>query len=237
MLRRPVGAPSLPSKLRKALRERGAAGTLRLLARGAVLRGRRLYDELREWRFDRRLGVDTRGILYHAAGEQETHQTAGPYQGVRERRFARALASLGVDPGGFTFIDLGCGKGKALLLAAQAGFPKVVGVDFEPELCRAARANLERYAGGIPVEFEVLTQDAGLFEFPPEPTVLFLYNPFQEGVMRTVMANLERSLREHPRELSVIYMNAQLAAVLDDLPFLQRLAEGPDYVIYERRAA
>jgi glycosyltransferase involved in cell wall biosynthesis len=239
MLRRPMGRPSASSRLARALKERGVAGTLRVAARWAGLRVRRLQAALEERRFDRRLSVDTRGILYHDRPDEELHGAVGPYQGVRERRFATALTSLDIDLGGFTFIDLGCGKGKALLLAAEAGFPKIVGVEFEPALCDLARANLDRYAGmsARPVEFEVATQDAREFRFPPDPTVLFLYNPFQQEIMSAVVDNLERSLQEHPRELYVMYLNPRQAAPLDASPFLSRMREGRDYLTYGHSAA
>ena len=49
--------------------------------------------------------------------------------------------------------------------------------------------------------------DATEFTFPPEPTVLYLYNPFQAGVMDRVLANLKQSLRDYPRDIWICYAN------------------------------
>ncbi|MBZ5489392.1 MAG: class I SAM-dependent methyltransferase [Acidobacteriia bacterium] len=45
----------------------------------------------------------------------------------------------------FTFIDLGSGKGRALLMAAQYGFKRIIGVEFMPELHRVAQENIRKY--------------------------------------------------------------------------------------------
>jgi len=45
----------------------------------------------------------------------------------------------------FTFLDLGSGKGKALLLASEFPFQKIVGVDFSSELNAIAQQNFRTY--------------------------------------------------------------------------------------------
>jgi 2-polyprenyl-3-methyl-5-hydroxy-6-metoxy-1,4-benzoquinol methylase len=44
-----------------------------------------------------------------------------------------------------TFIDIGCGKGRVLLMAAEHGFRKIIGIDFAADLCLTARGNVEQY--------------------------------------------------------------------------------------------
>jgi len=105
------------------------------------------------------------------------------------------------------FIDIGCGKGRVLLMAAEHGFRKIIGVDFAADLCLAARDNVERYrrSSNSSAVFSIEQRDACTYNVPDQPGVLFLYNPFNESVMRSFVANVERSLSQHPREFYVIY--------------------------------
>src|ERR1700712_4104808 len=48
------------------------------------------------------------------------------------------------------FIDIGCGKGRALCVAAQYRCKKVTGIDFSKEFCAAATKNLNAAKQKIP---------------------------------------------------------------------------------------
>ena len=119
-----------------------------------------------------------------------------------------------VDPARTTFIDLGCGKGRALVLAAQFGFRRVIGVEFDPVLAEAARHNADAWArrSSSQGSIEVVTGDARQFPFPPEPSLVFLFNPFGEAVTAPVVANLEQSLVDRPRDVHVLYLNPRAPA-------------------------
>ena len=106
------------------------------------------------------------------------------------------------------FLDLGSGKGRAVFLAAQYPFGRVIGVELSPELHEVAEKNLRRYDGRFDgTQIELVNADALEYEFPPEVTVLFLFNPFNGSVFAGALANVLRSLDEHPRPLRVIYVN------------------------------
>ena len=174
---RPINSFSAESsrqRVRRSLREQGLARTA--LALGLSARWRlRLFDEdFRARRFDRRLGVDTRGIVRHDPDNEELRGVRHA-QSVRERDFRAAFAHVDVDRERTLFLDLGCGKGKALLLAREAGFRRVLGVELSEEIADIATRNVERTAG------TVVVADATRFEFPPDPTVLFLCNPLRSG--------------------------------------------------------
>ena len=190
-----------------------------------------------ERRFDRRLGVDTRGLLYHGAADDSRHVDANCYQGVPPENFERMLRSLPVEPGRFCFVDLGCGKGKALLLAADAGFCRVVGVELSTELADVARSNLSNRigTGGVP-EYQVIAGDAAGSPLPPEPLVVFLFNPFGEQTLSAVLDNLRESLADAPRPAFVAFMNPTLAHLLDGQDFLTLRVGEPKFRIYEAQA-
>ena len=75
----------------------------------------------------------------------------------------------------FTFVDIGCGKGRALLLAEEYPFRKIIGVEFSRRLAKIAAANAAKSARSASQWF---TPTPANFNFPPEPLVVFLYNPF-----------------------------------------------------------
>ena len=138
-----------------------------------------------------------------------------PYQPTDPVLFDEMMASVVAASGDglseFTFIDLGSGKGRALLMAADYPFRRIVGVELLPALYRIARENIRGYASASQkcIAIECICGDAGDFVFPPEPIVLYLFNPMAEIRMRRVIANLERSLRQKPRQVSVVYHNPE----------------------------
>lgn len=218
----------MPARLRRSLRERGVGGTA---ARFLRRRLRRLAEDVHGRRFDRRLGVDTRGFLYHDPAD-ESRREALPFQSVREDDFAAVDRGLTVDRTRTLFIDLGCGKGKALVLAYEAGFHRVLGVELSPELAAIAGRNVAHVVGGDPAEY-VVVADATCFDFPPEPFVLFLYDPFTEPVLERVLDNLEASLARDPRRVVIAYVYPRSARVVAERSWLREAGRGHRHVIYE----
>jgi SAM-dependent methyltransferase len=139
------------------------------------------------------------------------------------------ISALPDDPRTLTFIDLGCGKGRALLVAAKLGFKQVIGVEFAHELAETAKKNLEIL--GI-TNAVVEHADAAEYHFPSGDIVVYLYNPFHKEVLQKVIENLKRSL---PKKVYVIYGIPACAALFDSCDFLARLNlpnELPDMQIW-----
>jgi len=106
------------------------------------------------------------------------------------------------------FLDIGCGKGRAMCVAAGNGFSKVSGIDFSASFCADAVANLSITQKKIPaLDFTVIEQDAAAYKIPGDTDCIFLFNPFDELVMKKVVANIMTSLKANPRELNIIYAN------------------------------
>jgi precorrin-6B methylase 2 len=158
--------------------------------------------------FDWRYGLDTSGItpLKELAIDSRHVAHGVHYAPTRVRYFQAVLRALPI-PRNSVFVDLGAGKGRMLLLAAQSGrFRKVVGVEFSAELCRTAEQNIrrfQRHCGGS-VRFEVVHADAADYEVQPDQNVFFMFNPFGPVVMEQVVRRIGRSLEEMPRRTWVI---------------------------------
>ncbi|QDT37700.1 hypothetical protein [Stratiformator vulcanicus] len=59
-----------------------------------------------------------------------------------------------------------------------------------------------------------------------------MFNPFSAEVMQPVVANLERSLKSHPREIIVLYYNPRHAEVLDQAASFELHMENGDWRMY-----
>ena len=106
------------------------------------------------------------------------------------------------------FLDVGCGKGRALCVAAHHGFKKLTGIDFSKELCETAKANLQVTKQKIRgIDFSIIHNDAFYFEIPADVDCIFFFNPFDETIMSGVVENILESLQNHPRRISIIYVN------------------------------
>jgi hypothetical protein len=79
---------------------------------------------------------------------------------------------------------------------------------------------------------ESVCADATKFSFPSEPILLFLFNPFPEAGLKIVIANLERSLRERPRKVYVVYHNPVLGHVLEKASAFTNIAGTHQYAVF-----
>jgi hypothetical protein len=196
--------------------------------------------------FDRVHGTETSAFV-----ELSTLDVRGPnrdlgvrYEPTSPDLFRTIMDALALDPRGYTFVDYGAGKGRTLLLAAEHGFPCVVGVEFSPELCDAAARNWERFAAsrseGAGAAFELVCVDAGRYEPPSGPAVLFCYNAFGEPVLRAVLDRIEDSLRAESRDVLFVYVNAQWRRLFDRSEAFDRYASAvwrPDWFVVYRSVA
>jgi SAM-dependent methyltransferase len=123
--------------------------------------------------------------------------------------FAAMMASLDIDYSTHTFIDLGSGKGRALLLASEFPFRRIIGIEFAVELHKAAKENLSKVAVARSrcSNVELICGDAAEYTFPPEPLVIYLFNPFGSAVVRRVAENALFSWQGFPRPMQILYVN------------------------------
>jgi SAM-dependent methyltransferase len=174
--------------------------------------------------FDARFGVDTSGLIYELPSGHHHDLHNNGYFGVAPSVFHAAMNALQLDFERFTFVDLGSGKGRALLLAADYPFRKIIGIELSPELDKVARANIARFTKARPHPPMVsLLGDAAEFDWPPGPLIIYMWNAFTRPVMEQVFENLRARFARDPQELYVVYIHPELESTLNDLPWLDRL--------------
>lgn len=199
------------------------------------------FSRWRDGRLDRRIGIDTCGIQDDLAslGARGEHLENGQgYQPIQISVFRQIVRTMPIAPKDYYFIDYGSGKARALILAAEAKFQRMIGVEFAPGLHAAALKNVTIYhqwrKGAGPIE--LICGDASEFVLPGCKAVLFFYNPFDGLVMEKVLARIEQGWRERGHDWLVVYRNPRHADLLDRKPFLTLIAEHPAFRIYRTRS-
>lgn len=136
------------------------------------------------------------------------------------------------------FVDIGAGKGRAMLLAAEQPFRRIVGVELDPELAQTAQRNLALWQGAHAGPAMRLEQaDALRLRIPAGPSLLFLFNPFDAIVMDRLLRRLLHHFHERPGELDILYVNDEQRDVLQqEYPFRQ-LWRGRIHLSHEDRDA
>jgi SAM-dependent methyltransferase len=183
---------------------------------------RRIYQEffIRD-DFDRIHGTET-SLLVHR-WRLGLGSAAQRYQATPPEVFARACQSLPPEAKSYPFIDLGCGKGRVLLMAHECGFQHIVGVELSISLVKICQQNLSRL--GIS-NVSVVAQDAATVKLPDSPVVVFMYNPFKPPLMNLAIERLTRHpyplflIYVHPLYRSVIEQTGRFAAILDEADLL-----------------
>jgi hypothetical protein len=158
--------------------------------------------------FDWRHNVETCGITLQKSGGIGCVQ----YAATHPRTISAMLRDLDIRHQEFVFIDIGSGKGRVLLGASEYPFKRVSGIEIDQSLHEIAMRNITQYRSATKrcPDVESVCCDATEYEFPPEPTVLYLFNPFGPEVADRVFENLAKSLNEHPREIILINLGARL---------------------------
>jgi SAM-dependent methyltransferase len=187
--------------------------------------------------FDLSRGVKTSGYATLGSLTLTGREKSGfDYLPTRPARAREALRNLPIkDLSDYAFIDLGCGRGRVLLVAAEFPFHCIVGVEFAVELhsqalqniarCRSVRRRCER--------IQAINADVVDYRFPPQNLVVYLFNPFGPDVLEKVMSNLRASLDERPRHLVLVMVMPESAGVISRLEWLSCYKKTPHYHIYQ----
>jgi SAM-dependent methyltransferase len=209
----------LTAKALEKLRREGPINTLRVMMKSVVfgvspeayLRAKRWYVAYEDRRFDRRYGTDTAGLLepWQLGPVDEVSRRAVKYEAAESHFVKSRLGELPIDYRDYVFLDVGSGKGRAALIASMFPFKRVVGIEYFDALHRIAERNRDIFRSKYHrcAEIELLCCDIRDYRLPEASLVLFLFNPFDETVLRRFLAQVEASLDAQPRDLFLIYYN------------------------------
>lgn len=226
-------AVPLAERLCKTLHERHFVGSIRHWLRFS-------RNVTHAWLWDARHGVETRHRVWVGAlGASVSQAEHAIHYEASGTEWVGVMRRLALSWNNFTFIDLGSGKGKCLMLASELPFHRIIGVELSQKVNEAAAANLHRFRSRNQRcrTIELVTSDAASFEFPACPLVIYMFHPFDEVVMRTVVEKIRRSAVEIPREVFVIYRRPLLRRLFDEVALFQLVDQYHDGVVYSALAS
>ena len=189
--------------------------------------------------FDWRFGLDTRWVV--SVDELATDsELCNEYEATDWFSLNAILEALDI-PNGSVFLDVGAGKGRALLIASRFGFQRIVGWEIAEPLCEIARKNIGRYAARNKISckaFEILHCDGSASPVPDDINFLFLSNPFARSQLTLFLESLDRSLAARPRRVTLIYHYPSEHDLLAERSGIRELKIGSnqfrdEYKIYE----
>jgi SAM-dependent methyltransferase len=223
---------------REQSRQKGAAGATSLLVgnlwsfvrESTPERRRQRYGDM-EYDWEHRVNTTSGTVGWRARLLGMFHS---PYQATDPALFREMMASLPIEFDKFTFVDLGSGKGRTLLLASEYPFRRIVGVELIAELHRAAEENIRLYRSATQrcSQIEAVCADACEFVLPATPLVLYLFNPLPEVGLQRVLRNLERSLEQSPRPGWIVYHNPAMDSILGAARALVRDGGTEQYSVF-----
>lgn len=211
----------------------GAQGSgsarLRSLVADLVVHTSRSAFRRTRWNFDRAHGVETEGAVGEAALGIDVANPDGryKYEASSQKHVRFAFERIPAPLESWSFVDIGSGKGRIVLIALAHPFRRVGGVEYAGQLHEIATRNLERYRGPrLAGAVDLVHGDALLTLLPEGDTVVFFYNSFGGVMLEGYLDHLERSVRESPGRLLFLYSNPTERFRLDRRPGFACVFEG-----------
>lgn len=138
--------------------------------------------------FDRKYGVETSKLVQFVPTNSRNFSHGNRYSAASESAIRWCIENCGMALDTTTFVDVGSGKGRALIVATFYPLRGIVGVEYSPELAEICTENLQRL--GLRDRCDVVVGDAAEFNFPEGNLLVFLYNPFDGVILERVLKNL-----------------------------------------------
>ena len=179
-----------------------------LLARKLGIRrfARELGYRAANYYYEHRLGVTTDATVALADlgiddAEQHDHMAMG-YPHIWA-----ALRAIPVEPRLCTFMDFGCGMGRAIVAAATLPYREIIGIDVSDQLIGLARRNVDGMRRKKAGHIQLMVADASSFEIPDRVNLMYFYNPFRGRVLHKVVDNIRESFNRVPRPIHIVFFN------------------------------
>lgn len=163
-----------------------------------------LSSHIETSRRERRLGIDTTGFIESV--DLGYAADAPGYDPISYACMDAALGHLIIDPNRDVFVDIGSGRGRPVIMAGLQPFRRVLGIELNRELYHDSLKQLERAKRHFrSPDVSIVHADATTFDYPPDMSVAFFWNPFIGEILEQVLEKIRLSHRQNPRRLTLIY--------------------------------
>jgi hypothetical protein len=131
---------------------------------------------------------------------------ASPYEAANYYLLEKLFTAFRKLSNADSLIDLGCGKGRVLVVAAHFGFTHITGIDFATELSTEASVNMKKLHQKFPqLKWKVINDNVANYTISPDDSVFFMFNPFTEEIIEMFLNKLESSCQQFPRTTWFLY--------------------------------
>jgi SAM-dependent methyltransferase len=124
-----------------------------------------------------------------------------------------------------SILDIGCGKGSAMLAMLRFPFARVDGIELSREIADTAIKNLTKLKKQ---RWHIFNGDAVTYKDYNTYSMLYLYHPFPEEIMCKVFANICSSITSRDQELLIIYNNPVCHGLIVSEGVFSKHREYPD---------
>jgi SAM-dependent methyltransferase len=186
--------------------------------------------------FDRAHRVDTGGLIYAdglSTGHEHDRHSAGYYATAPSlfrgsvELWRDTLGGTGCSLEDYTLVDIGCGKGRVLMLATEYPFREIVGVELNPQLASMARRNLNRWMRRRRAcrSVRIACGDVLSFPLPKGRVVLFFFNSFEREMVQMWLDRLIAAASSRSEPIDLIYLHPEHHTVLAATQGIRKLAD------------
>lgn len=191
-------------------------------------------------KFDEQFGTKTYGRLDVPVNVDPTNPVIWGYSAINHDFFREIMQSIPEPLSQYTFVDIGSGKGAAVLMASEYPFKHLVGVELNHELVDEAQKNVQRFNERTGKELAPEWSVGDFFQWQPpqSPCLFFFNNPFPEPLTLIAMQHLENVLSEHPYRTLLVFRKAPKTSgdYLNRSNFWMPLRLAPYWRVYARKS-
>lgn len=148
-----------------------------------------------------------------------TGESAHGYFPTDFRIFVEGIGKCKINPTKDAVLDIGSGKGSGVIALHEMGFKNIGGIEYTDNIYDAMIKNLDilslRYTQEVK-EFEENKDIEGIVCYRGDATKMrkqlnrynwfFLFNPFSIDIVKEILNNICRSIKEEPRKVYIFYV-------------------------------
>jgi SAM-dependent methyltransferase len=195
------------------------------------------YTDKRASEFDENYGTETFHRCPVAVSENlSIDAMAWGYGPINEDFFREIIDAIPIDVSQYTFVDVGAGKGNALILAGEYNFKHSIGIELSEELINVGKLNIEQSMKitnrKIPPEW--IQKDFLTWQIPVMNSLFFFNNPLPHLIALEAVQRIEETVAKTNVDIIVAYRKAPgiVDVFLSKSPYFRPLRLAPYWRIY-----